>query len=279
MDRLRCVIERITYQNEQNGYSVIKCKAKGYSDLVTVVGAMPEVHVGAVLSLTGEWKMDAKYGRQFSITTFEETLPATVYGIEKYLGSGLVKGIGPKFAGRIVKEFGAETLNVIEDSPDDLIRVPGIGRVRVERIKKSWIEQKEIKNIMLFLQSHNVSTTHATKIWKTYGNESIKVVQENPYRLADDIWGIGFKTADTIAEKMGFDKEKFARLRSGLLYTLNKLSEEGHCYGTREQLLKTGTELLDVDESLLSMTLDEMIRTEDVKVTEGNICGTEDDKC
>ena len=266
MDRLRCVIERITYQNEQNGYSVIKCKAKGYSDLVTVVGAMPEVHVGAVLSLTGEWKMDAKYGRQFSITTFEETLPATVYGIEKYLGSGLVKGIGPKFAGRIVKEFGAETLNVIEDSPDNLIRVPGIGRVRVERIKKSWIEQKEIKNIMLFLQSHNVSTTHATKIWKTYGNESIKVVQENPYRLADDIWGIGFKTADTIAEKMGFDKEKFARLRSGLLYTLNKLSEEGHCYATRDQLMKTGTELLDVDESLLSMTLDEMIRTEDVKV-------------
>ena len=260
------MIERITYQNEQNGYSVIKCKAKGYSDLVTVVGAMPEVHVGAVLSLTGEWKMDAKYGRQFSITTFEETLPATVYGIEKYLGSGLVKGIGPKFAGRIVKEFGAETLNVIEDSPDDLIRVPGIGRVRVERIKKSWIEQKEIKNIMLFLQSHNVSTTHATKIWKTYGNESIKVVQENPYRLADDIWGIGFKTADTIAEKMGFDKEKFARLRSGLLYTLNKLSEEGHCYATRDQLMKTGTELLDVDESLLSMTLDEMIRTEDVKV-------------
>ena len=266
MDRLRCVIERITYQNEQNGYSVIKCKAKGYSDLVTVVGAMPEVHVGAVLSLTGEWKMDAKYGRQFSITTFEETLPATVYGIEKYLGSGLVKGIGPKFAGRIVKEFGADTLNVIEEDPDSLIRVPGIGKVRVERIKKSWIEQKEIKNIMLFLQSHNVSTTHATKIWKTYGNESIKVVQENPYRLADDIWGIGFKTADTIAEKMGFDKEKFARLRSGLLYTLNKLSEEGHCYGTREQLIKTGTELLDVDESLLSMTLDEMIRTEDVKV-------------
>ena len=127
MDRLRCVIERITYQNEQNGYSVIKCKANGYSDLVTVVGAMPEVHVGAVLSLTGEWKMDAKYGRQFSITTFEETLPATVYGIEKYLGSGLVKGIGPKFAKRIVQVFGADTLAVIEDSPDDLIRVPGIG--------------------------------------------------------------------------------------------------------------------------------------------------------
>ena len=266
MDRLRCVIERITYQNEQNGYSVIKCKAKGYSDLVTVVGAMPEVHVGAVLSLTGEWKMDAKYGRQFSMVTFEETLPATVYGIEKYLGSGLVKGIGPKFASRIVKEFGAETLNVIEEDPDSLIRVPGIGKVRVERIKKSWVEQKEIKNIMVFLQSHSVSTAHATKIWKTYGDESLKVVQENPYKLADDIWGIGFKTADTIAEKLGFEKEKFVRLRSGLLYTLNKLSEEGHCYALRDQLLKTGAELLSVEEALLSMTLDEMIRAEDVKV-------------
>ena len=129
MDRLRCVVERITYQNEQNGYSVIKCKAKGFADLVTVVGAMPEIHIGAVLTLTGIWKMDARYGRQFSVETFEETLPATVLGIEKYLGSGLVKGIGPKFAKRIVQEFGTETLNVIEENPDDLIRVPGIGKI------------------------------------------------------------------------------------------------------------------------------------------------------
>ena len=275
MENFRCVVERITYQNEQNGYSVIKCKAKGYNDLITVVGAMPEVHVGAVLTMTGEWKMDAKYGRQFSMTSFEETLPATVYGIEKYLGSGLVKGIGPKFASRIVKEFGAETLNVIEERPDDLIRVAGIGKVRVERIKKSWAEQKEIRNIMLFRQSHNVSTAHATKIWKTYGDESLKVVRENPYRLADDIWGIGFKTADTIAEKLGFEREKYVRLRSGLLYTLNKLSEDGHCYALREQLLTTGAELLMVEESLLSTTLDEMVRTDDVKVeptesSEGN---------
>lgn len=265
MERLRCVVERITYQNEQNGYTVIKCKAKGYNDLVTVVGEMPEVHVGSVLSLGGAWKMDAKYGRQFSVEAFEETLPATVYGIEKYLGSGLVKGIGPKYAKRIVREFGERTLEVIEDSPDDLIRVSGIGRVRVERIKKSWAEQKEIKNIMLFLQSHNVSTSHATKIWKTYGNESITVVQENPYQLADDIWGIGFKTADTIAEKMGFGKEKYARLRSGLMYTLNQLADDGHCYSKRDQLLKTGAELLGVEEAVLSMTLDEMISAGDVK--------------
>ena len=264
MEHLRCVVERITYQNPQNGYSVIKCRAKNFQDLVTVVGEMPDVHVGSVLYLGGFWKMDARYGRQFTIQEFEETLPATVYGIEKYLGSGLVKGIGPKYAKKIVQEFGKDTLEVIETSPDDLLKIPGIGKVRVERIKKSWIEQKEIKNIMLFLQGHDVSTSHATKIYKTYGNESIEIVKQNPYRLADDIWGIGFRTADTIAEKLGFDHEKYVRLRSGMLYTLNRLSEEGHCYATREQLISAGTELLSVEEGVLNIALDEMIRAHDV---------------
>ena len=265
MERLRCVVERITYHNEQNGWSVLRCAASGFTELVTVVGSMPETHVGAVLTLTGSWKVDARYGRQFAAETFEETLPATVYGIEKYLGSGLVKGVGPKFASRIVREFGERTLDVIEETPDELLRVPGIGKVRVERIKKSWAEQKEIKNIMIFLQSHDVSTSHATKIYKTYGNDSISVVKENPYRLADDIWGIGFKTADSIAEKLGFSHEKFERLRSGLLYTLNRLADDGHCYATRDQLMKAGSELLDVGQELLSITLDDMIRAGDVK--------------
>ena len=220
--------------------------------------------MGSVLTLGGSWRVDSKYGRQFSVETYEETLPATVYGIEKYLGSGLVKGIGPKFAQRIVKQFGADTLNVIEESPDKLLAVPGIGKVRVERIKKSWVEQKEIKNIMLFLQGHDVSTSHATKIYKTYGNESIQVVQENPYRLADDIWGIGFRTADTIASKMGFGHDKFPRLRSGLLYTLNQLGDEGHCYATQDQLTKAGAEMLEVNKKVhkffteeLALSLDE----------------------
>ena len=264
MERLRCVVERITYQNETNGYSVIKCRATGYQDLITVVGTMPETHVGSVLSLGGSWRVDSKYGRQFSVETYEEILPATVYGIEKYLGSGLVKGIGPKFAQRIVKQFGADTLNVIEENPDKLLAVPGIGKLRVERIRKSWVEQKEIKNIMLFLQGHDVSTSHATKIYKTYGNESIQVVQENPYRLADDIWGIGFRTADAIASKMGFGLDQYPRLRSGLLYTLNQLGDEGHCYATRDQLTKAGAELLEVEEKLIEACLEEMIRTEDV---------------
>ncbi len=264
MEHLRCVVERITYRNEENGYSVIKCKAKDYSDLVTVVGAMPDVHVGAVLSLEGFWKIDSKYGRQFSAQKWEETLPATVYGIEKYLGSGLVKGVGPKFAKRIVQKFGKDTLDVIEEQPELLIEVEGIGQVRVERIKKSWQDQKEIKNIMLFLQGHEVSTSHATKIFKTYGSESIAVVKENPYRLADDIWGIGFKTADVIAEKLGIGKDKFVRLRSGILYTLSKLSENGHCYAVRGQLIETAKKLLCVDGAELEITLDEMLRVEDV---------------
>ena len=216
MERLRCAVERITFQSEETGFTVLRCRAGGFQDLITVVGNMPEIHAGSILQLEGEWRMDSKYGRQFSVSAFEETLPATVYGIEKYLGSGLVKGIGPKYAHRIVQAFGAETLDVIEENPERLLEVPGIGKLRVERIRKSWAEQKEIRNIMLFLQSHDVSTGHATKIYKTYGTESIRVVTDNPYRLADEIWGIGFRTADTIAQKLGFERTRKERLQSGI---------------------------------------------------------------
>ena len=264
MERLRCAVERITYRNEENGYTVLRCRAKGFQDLVTVVGSMPETHVGSVLQLEGEWRLDAKYGRQFSVSAFEETMPATAYGIEKYLGSGLVKGIGPKFAHRIVRAFGAETLDIIEETPERLLEVPGIGQVRVDRIRKSWAEQKEIRNIMLFLQGHDVSTGHATKIYKTYGADSIRVVQENPYRLADDIWGIGFRTADTIARRMGFEPDRPERLRSGLLYTLNRLADEGHCFATGHQLLQAGQELLEVEAGPLETVLRDMTESQDL---------------
>ena len=264
MESLRCVVERITYRNADNGYTVLKCRAKDFRDLVTVVGILPELHVGSVLSLSGSWKTDAKYGRQFSAERCEESLPATAYGIEKYLGSGLVKGIGPKYAQRIVQCFGPDTLEIIEENPERLLEVSGIGKRRVELIRRSWAEQKEIRSVMLFLQEHDVSTGHAAKIYKTYGSESLSVVRENPYRLADDIWGIGFRTADTIAQKLGFGRERPVRLRSGLLYTLNRLADEGHCYATREQLIRTGTELLEVDAELLSEALAEMYLTQDV---------------
>ena len=264
MEQLNCVIERITYHNEENGYSVIKCHARGYSDIITAVGTMPEAHVGSVFNLYGYWKVDPKYGQQFVFQRCEETLPATVNGIKKYLGSGLIKGIGPAYAGRIVKTFGEQTLNVLDNEPDRLAEVPGIGPKRIEKIKKSWIEQKEIKNIMLFLQSHDVSTSLATKVYKQYGNQSIKVVTENPYKLADEIWGIGFKTADAIAKKLGFGHERFERLRSGIFYTLNKLSELGHCFAYRDELLKTGAELLEVDETLIAKSLETMIENKDL---------------
>ena len=262
--QIRCVVERITYRNEQNGYTIIKTRIKGYSELIPVVGNMLDVHVGSVLLVTGEWKIDSKYGRQFTAASWEETLPATVYGIEKYLGSGLIKGVGPKFARKIVALFGAQTLEIIETDAERLIEVPGIGNRRVAMIRESWEKQKEIKNIMLFLQSHDISTGHAARIYKAYGKDSIEVIKENPYRLADDIWGIGFRTADTIAMKLGMEKETYVRCRSGLLYTLNKLAEDGHCFAFREQLIQKGAELLEIDESLLSITLDEMIRVEDV---------------
>ncbi len=265
VESLRCVVERITFQSE--GYSVLKCAVKGEHDLVTVVGMMPDAHVGSVLTLGGWWKIDRKYGRQFQVVTFEETLPATAYGMEKYLGSGLIKGIGPKYAKQIVNTFGADTLDIIETEPMRLLEISGIGPKRVEMIQKGWADQKEIRNIMLFLQGHDVSTAHATRIYKQYGGDSLQVVQENPYRLADDIWGIGFRTADTIAQKLGFEKEARVRLRSGLFYTLNKLAEDGHCYAVRAQLLETGSELLGVGEDLLSAVLDEMICAHDVLTT------------
>ena len=180
MEHLRCVVERITYQNDLNGYSVIKCRAKGWDDLVTVVGSMPDVHVGSVLYLGGAWRIDPKYGRQFAMETFEETLPATVYGMEKYLGSGLVKGIGPKFAQRIVKTFGEKTLDVIEEEPERLLEVEGIGRVRVGRIKKSWAEQKEIRNIMLKERICRIFQTGPAEkvIQGTFNHQSDKAKKE-----------------------------------------------------------------------------------------------------
>ncbi|MDE5590751.1 MAG: ATP-dependent RecD-like DNA helicase [Acetatifactor sp.] len=259
MVKIRCVVERITYQNPENGYSVLKCRVKDYSDLVPVVGNLLDANVGSVLLAEGNWKVDAKYGRQFVAENWEETLPATVYGMEKYLGSGLIKGVGPKFAKRIVQKYGVDTFAVIEDNVELLIEVEGIGRKRVQMIAESWERQKEVKNIMLFLQEHQVSSSFAAKIYKQYGNDSIAVMKENPYRLADDIWGIGFKTADQIAGKLGFGKESYVRLRSGLMYTLSELSNDGHVYAGKQQLIDKASELLEASPETIIMTMDDML--------------------
>ncbi len=264
MEKLQCVIERITYHNETNGYTVIKCSSRGYSDLITAVGSMPGVHVGSVFNLYGSWKVNPKYGQQFCFQKCEETLPATISGLQKYLGSGLIKGIGPVYAGKIVEHFGEKTLDILDKEPEKLAEVQGIGKIRIEKIKKSWFEQKEIKNIMLFLQSYNVSTSLAAKIFKQYGSQAIQTVTENPYRLADDIWGVGFKTADTIAANLGFGHERYERLRSGVMYTLNKFSDEGHCYANMPELVAASVEILEVDAALIEEAVSKMIANKDI---------------
>ena len=264
MEKIKCTIERITFQNPENGYSVLQTTIKGYREEQTVVGIFHEVTVGAVLTVEGNWRVDKRYGRQFAAEKWTEELPADIIGIEKYLGSGLVKGIGPKMAKLIVKHFGLETFEVIENDADRLLEVPGIGKGRVGKIRDSWEKQKDVKDIMVFLQGHGVSSTYAAKIYKQYGKESIEKVQDNPYCLADDIWGIGFKTADSIAEKLGYEKNDPRRCRSGILYTLGKLSEDGHCYAEREQLVKSAKELLQAEEEPITQALDQMIASEDL---------------
>ncbi len=264
MENLRGVVERITYANEETGYSVIKIRCKGYNELVAVVGSMATVNVGAVITMKGFWASNPKYGRQFEAKEWEETLPASIYGIEKYLGSGLIKGIGPVYAKKIVNLFKEQTLDIIEEEPDRIIEVHGIGKKRVEMIKKAWQDQKEIKNIMIFLQSYGVSTSFGSRIYKCYGNESINVVKENPYQLADDIYGIGFKTADGVAAKLGIEKDSFKRCRAGLFYTLSQLSEEGHCFARMEQLVAKCVEILEVEEAKIIMTIDHLIKEKEL---------------
>ena len=264
MIKIRCVVERITYQSPETGYSVLKCAVKNYNDLITVVGNLVDANVGSVLLIDGNWKVDAKYGRQFLAERWEETMPATVFGIEKYLGSGLIKGVGQKFAKKIVQQFGTDTLEIIETDVQRLLEVPGIGKKRVDKIAKSWERQKEIKNVMLFLQDHGMSTAFAAKIYRQYGNESIPKVKENPFRLADDIWGIGFKTADSIAMKLGIGKEAFIRLRSGIMYTLSELADEGHVYAERDQLIRKASALLEAEDTSIIMTMDQMLKDEEL---------------
>ena len=264
MMKLRCVVEHITYQNPENGWSVMRVKVKDYNDLVTLTGSLLDVPVGSVLLCEGDWRVDARYGQQFVVESWQEVMPATIYGIEKYLGSGLVKGIGPVYAKAIVGKFGLETLNVIENDIERLLEVPRLGRKRVERIRESWEKQKDIKEVMIFLQGYGVSTAYAAKIYRQYHKDAIRTVKENPYQLADDIWGIGFKTADGIASKMGYANNDPRRCRSGILYTLNQLAEDGHVYAEPDQLIASAKELLQAEEEPIRKAMADMIDAKDL---------------
>lgn len=248
-------IERITYTNDENGYTIAKLKVYGQRELVTVVGTLMTPTPGEILKMRGEWTNHPKFGEQFKVVQYKTTIPATVYGIQKYLGSGLIKGIGPVMAKRMCQAFGKQTLDVIENDPEKLVAVEGLGKKRIQMIKTAWDEQKEIREVMLFLQSHGVGSGYATKIFKQYGDASIQIVSHNPYRLATDIYGIGFLTADKIAAQLGFDKESELRAEAGLLYVLHQLADEGHVYYPYEPFIAKCRDILDIGQDIIVSAL------------------------
>jgi exodeoxyribonuclease V alpha subunit len=263
---IRGQLERVTYTDEDSGYTIAKIKVYGRRDLVTIVGNIINPTPGEVIKAKGEWINHPKYGEQLKVVYCQCTTPASVKGIEKYLGSGLIKGIGPVMAKRIVAKFGEDTLAIIEDQSERLVEVPGIGQARIGMIARAWQEQKEIRAVMLFLQEHGVSSTYAAKIYRQYGNDSIKIVQENPYQLAHDIFGIGFLTADRIAEKMGFDRQSTERAQAGLIYALHEFSDEGHVFVPHDPLLAKTREMLDVELNILENALPPLVESKRIVI-------------
>ena len=273
MDILRGVVERITYHNEENGYTVAKLTPEatgrtlfGAVREVAIVGNMLGLNVGESVELTGRWTVHGEYGRQFQVETFRPVLPATIAGLEKYLGSGLIKGVGPVTAQRIVKHFGLDTLTVIEESPERLAEAPGVGPKRVEMISKAWAEQRAIKEVMLFLQSNGVSTSLATKIYKFYGDDAINQVRCDPYQLARDIFGIGFLIADKIARALGMPEDAPERVAAGVAYALNMASEEGHVFLPTSELVRLTAELLKAPSTAVGIGLARMWNEGRVKI-------------
>ena len=259
------VIERITFHSEESGYTVARLNTGNVKQLITVVGSFANIQAGQTLQLQGNWTEHPQYGSQFRVVKYQETKPATLTGIEKYLGSGLIKGVGPVTAKRIVKHFGLETLEIIENEIERLSEVTGIASKRIAMISATWAEQKSIKEVMIFLQGHGVSTTYAVKIYKQYGSEAIATVTTNPYQLAIDIFGIGFLTADKIARNVGVAPDSQFRYRAGVLHVLDKASEDGHCYLPESKIIPFTKELLtteeyEANERAIALILSEMVR-------------------
>ncbi len=261
---LDAVLERITYANEETGYTVARVATDRSSDLLTVVGSLLGAQPGESLRLQGRWASHPQYGRQFQVDTYDTVLPATIQGIRRYLGSGLIKGIGPKMAERIVGHFGQATLAVIEEEPGRLVEVPGLGPKRTAMITTAWEEQRAIKEVMVFLQGVGVSTSLAVRIYKAYRDQAIGVVRREPYRLAADVWGIGFRTADQIAQRLGIPHDSPERVKAGLQFTLSEASEDGHCYLPETELVAQATGLLGVDAGLAGRCLEELVAEEGV---------------
>ncbi len=267
LEELQGSLERIVYANEENHYTVGQLLPDDGKKPVTIVGNLPAVQCGETLKLQGQWVYHPQFGQQFKITRYESILPSSVTGLKKYLGSGFIKGIGPKFAERIVDQFGAETLQVIDQFSGRLKEVPGIGAERAVRIRLAWLEQKAVRDIMIFLQSYGITPSQATKIHKTYGEDSMKVVKENPYQLARDIYGIGFRTADQIARNLGIPSDSAKRIQAGIIYQLEHFLSEGHtCYPQELLVQAAAAELLDVEEGPVERQITQMAHDGHLKI-------------
>src|SRR5215203_3240903 len=264
LEALAGTVERVTYHNADNGFAVLKVQTRGKCDLITLVGHAASIMEGEWITASGSWVSDRTHGIQFKAQTLSATPPTGAQGIEKYLASGQMRGIGPAMAKRVVAAFGEATLDIIEASPDRLREVPGIGPWRAARITAGWAEQKAIREIMIFLHAHGVGTARAVRIFKTYGHEAIKVMTEDPYRLARDVRGIGFRSADAIAERLGIEKTAPQRLRAGISFALQTAMDEGHCGLPIETLVGLAERLLEVDATLIRTAVAEALKTGDV---------------
>jgi len=250
-ETLTGLIERVTYHNPENGFAVLRVQVKGRADLVTVIGSTTSVSAGEHLEATGKWVVDREHGQQFKADELKTTHPASAEGIEKYLASGAIRSIGPKIVAKIVAIYKERTLEIFETAPDFLLHIKGIGHERVKRISQSWKEQKEVRKIMLFLAEHGISSGRAIRIYRTYGQESIAKIKENPYRLADDIRGIGFKTADELAAKMGIDRNSPYRARAAVQYALQDLASQGHVGCPEPGVVEHTTKLVEIDQLIV----------------------------
>lgn len=264
-------VERITFYNEENGYTVARFQPKRKNYLITIVGNLLSVNVGESLRLEGQWTTHSQYGRQFEVESYTVKMPATIEGIRKYLGSGLIKGVGPVTAERIVDHFGLDTLDIIEAEPRRLLEVQGVGKKRVAMIEQAWAEQQSIKEIMLFLQAHDVTTGLAVKIYKEYGDAAINVVRHDPYRLARDVYGIGFITADKIAQAVGIAHDAPERVAAGVQHVLNSFADDGHVFARRPQLVQAAAEILEVNPDSVEWAIDQLEAEKEVCVEDAAV--------
>ncbi len=263
-EALAGIVERVTFHNEENGFCVLRIKARGHRDLITIIGHAATISAGEWITATGTWNNDRVHGLQFRAVFLKASAPTSSEGIEKYLASGMIRGIGPVYAKKLVKAFNDDVFNVIENEPDRLREIDGIGPVRADRITAAWAEQKVVREIMVFLHSNGVGTARAVRIFKTYGVDAIQVMSENPYRLARDIKGIGFKTADAIAMKLGIEKTAMIRVRAGISYALSEAMDQGHCGLPTDELGPLAVDLLEVPDELVGSALE-------LELSEGNV--------